>query len=71
MKTKEKLSLHAKTLQELKTLLKEAKDALFLLKLEKSQNKLKNLRSIFWRRKEIARIATIIRGKEFENAKST
>ena len=71
MKTKDKLALHAKTLQELKTLQKEAKDALFLLKLEKSQNKLKNLRSIFWRRKEIARIATIIRGKEFENAKST
>ena len=71
MKTKEKLALHAKTLQELKTLQKEARDALFLLKLEKSQNKLKNLRSIFLKRKEIARIATIIRGKEFENAKST
>ena len=71
MKTKDKLALHAKTLQELKTLQKEATDALFLLKLEKSQNKLKNLRSIFWKRKEIARVLTIIRGKEFENAKST
>ena len=71
MKTKEKRSLHTKTLQELKTLQKEARDALFLLKLEKSQNKLKNLRSIFWKRKETARVLTIIRGKEYENAKST
>ena len=64
MKTKEKLALHAKTLEELKTLLKEAKDALYLLKLEKSQNKLKNLRSIFWKRKEIAQVATIINEKD-------
>ena len=64
MKTKEKIALHAKTLEELKILLKEAKDALYLLKLEMSQNKLKDLRSIFWKRKEIAQIATIINGKD-------
>jgi len=64
MKTKDKQAIRAKTLEELKTFLKEAKDALYLLKLEMSQNKLKNLRSIFWKRKEIARIATIINEKE-------
>lgn len=70
MKTKEKQAIRAKTLEELKTLFREAKDAIYLLKLEKSQNKLKNLRSIFWKRKEIAQISTIIREKEFENAKN-
>lgn len=64
MKTKDMKALHAKTLEELKILLKEAKDALYLLKLEMSQNKLKNLRSIFWKRKEMAVIATIINEKD-------
>lgn len=71
MKTKEKLALHAKTLEELKILFKEAKDALYLLRLGMSQNKLKNLRSIFWKRKEIARIVTVINEKEFKNVKNT
>lgn len=71
MKTKERLALHSRTLVELKTLLKEVKDAIFLLKLEMSQNKLKNLRSIFWKRKELAQIETIINEKEFKNAKNT
>jgi len=71
MKTKEKLALHSKTLEELKTLFREAKDAIYLLKLEMSQNKLKNLRSIFWKRKEMAVIATIINEKEFKHVKNT
>jgi len=71
MKTKDKQGLHSKTLEELKLLLKETKDALYLLKIEMSQNKLKNLRSIFWKRKEMAIIATIINEKEFKNAKNT
>jgi len=70
MKTKDKQALHAKTLQELKTLFKEAREALWSLKLEKRLGKLKNPRSIFWKRKEIAQILTIIREKEFENAKN-
>ena len=70
MKTKDKQAIRAKTLEELKTFLKEAKDALYLLKLEMSQNKLKNLRSIFWKRKEMAIIATIIKEKEFKHVKN-
>lgn len=64
MKTKDRQAFHAKTLQELKTQLAQAKETLFLLKLDKSLGKLKNIRSIFWKRKEIAQISTIIRGKE-------
>lgn len=64
MKTKDRQAFHAKTLQELKRELVQAKETLFLLKLDKSLGKLKNIRSIFWKRKEIAQISTIIRGKE-------
>ena len=71
MKTKDKQTIRAKTLGELKTILKEAKDALYLLKLEMSQNKLKNLRSIFWKRKEMALIATIMKEKEIKDVKNT
>ncbi len=64
MKTKEKKDLHTKTVAELRTMLKNGKDAVFTAKLEKSQNKLKNLRLIFLKRKEIAQILTIIKEKE-------
>lgn len=64
MKAKEKKNIKEKSLEELKALLNEARKALFQLKLEKSQNKLKNTRSIFLKRKEIARILTEINWKE-------
>lgn len=64
MKTKEKKDLHTKSLAELKTLLKNARDAVFTAKLDHTQNKLKNPRSIFLKRKEIAQILTIIKEKE-------
>lgn len=70
MKTKDKKDLFTKNIKELRSMLSEARDALFNLKMEKSQNKLKNTRSIFMKRKEIARILTVLRGKEFENAKN-
>lgn len=70
MKTKDKKDLFTKDIKELKNMLSEAKDALFNLKMEKSQNKLKNTRSIFMKRKEIARILTVLKRKEFENAKN-
>jgi ribosomal protein L29 len=70
MKTKERKELFAKNLNELKKALVEAKEALVTLNLEKAQNKLKNTRSIFWKKKEIANIKTAIREKELmsENA---
>lgn len=70
MKTKDKKELFAKDITELKTMLKQAKDSLSTLRLDKATNKLKNTRSIFLKRKEIAKIATIIRGKELENEKN-
>ncbi len=66
MKTKERKDLHTKNLVELRTLLKNLKDAVFTAKLELSQNKLKNTRSIFLKKKEIAQILTIIKEKEIE-----
>lgn len=68
MKTKDKQTLHAKTLQELKTQLAQLREALLLLRLDKSLGKLKNTRSIFEKRKEAAQILTIIKEKEFQNA---
>ncbi len=67
MKTKEKKDLRTKSMVELRTMLKNAKDAVFTAKLEKSQNKLKNTRSLFLKRKEIAQILTIMKEKEIEN----
>lgn len=64
MKTKNKKEISTRTIEELKGLLREAKDLLFSLRLEKSQNKLKNTRSIFLKRKEIAQILTLIRQKD-------
>lgn len=58
-----------KTLQELKKEVKDARGMLFDLRLEMSQNKLKNLRSFFLKRKEIARILTSIRQMELASGK--
>lgn len=66
MKTKNKKELSAKTIDELKKILSEKRDELFLARQDLSQNKLKNKRSIFWKRKEIAQILTEIREKEME-----
>lgn len=69
MKTKEKKDLSTKNIKELRTMLKDAKNALFSLRMEKSQVKLKNPRSIFHKRKDIAKILTVLTRKEFEDAK--
>lgn len=53
-----------KTEKELRDLVKEKREELFHLNLDVRQNKLKNTRSIFNTRKEIARILTLIREKE-------
>lgn len=69
MKIKDRQMLRAKSLQELKNLLKESKDAILSLRLEKAQNKLKNTRQIFWKKKDAATILSIIKEKEFLDAK--
>lgn len=64
MKTRDKKELHPKSLKELKNLVIQAQDELSGLKLDKTQNKLKNTRQLFIKRKEIAQMLTIIRAKE-------
>lgn len=71
MKKKEKQELQTKTIEELKTLLKEAKNLLLTMRFDLSRNKLKNTRSLFLKRKEIARILTVLNQKEKIYAKKT
>lgn len=54
----------SKNEKELKVLLNEKREELFKLKIDNKQNKLKNTRSIFNIRKEIARILTLLKEKE-------
>ena len=78
MKTKNKKELLAKTIDELRKILSEKREELFSARQDLAQNKLKNSRSIFWKRKEIAQILTEIRKKDLfaekeeliENAKN-
>lgn len=70
MKRKDLEALRAKNKSELKNAVLKAHEELFLLKQDLSQNKLKNTRLIFWKKKEIAKLLTILREREFENAKS-
>ena len=66
MKIKQKNELFGKSVTELKNLLAKSRDELFNLKLDLSQNKLKNTSSIFLKRKEVALILTALKEKEFE-----
>lgn len=61
MKTKEKQQLATKNIQELQTMLSEARKTLLVARLELSQNKLKNTRSLSVTRKTIAQILTAMR----------
>lgn len=63
MKSKQKEELKEKSKEELQRLVGESMDLLFKLRIEKSQNKLKNLRQIFNERKKVALMKTIINGK--------
>jgi ribosomal protein L29 len=70
MKTKDKKELFTKSEKELRKALKEAREALFNLNLDNRQNKLKNTRQLFWKRKEIALILTALKEKEIANAEN-
>ncbi len=71
MKSKDRKDYFTKSETELRKLLAEAREALFNLKMDLSQNKLKNTRSIFWKRKEISLILTSLKEKELSNAKNS
>lgn len=66
MKIKQKNELFGKSENELKKLLSDTRSDLFNLRLDLSQNKLKNTSSIFLKRKEVALILTALKEKEFE-----
>lgn len=67
MKQKQRKEIFSKSTDELKALVKEAKKTLGQMKLDLAQFKLKNTRSVFNKRKEIALIQTALRGKELAN----
>lgn len=67
MKLKDKKQNREKTKAELNTLITEAREALFSLRMDKVQQKLKNSRSIFLKRKEIALFLTLLKEKELAN----
>ncbi len=67
MKKTASKDLEQKNAQELTSLLKTDREELAQLTLDKNTGKLKNLRSIFHKKKAIARILTTIRQKELLN----
>lgn len=69
MKAKERKDLHTKNTNELRTLLRDARQALLVLKLDHSLHKLKNTTELKGKRVDIARIQTILAGKMISDAK--
>lgn len=67
MKSKDIKSLQDKTQGELAQMTADLKSELFSLRLDKSQNKLKNQRSIFIKRKDMARVLSVLREKELKD----
>lgn len=68
MKKKDIKALVGKNMNELQAMLAKERKELFTMKLDNSQRKLKNTRSIFSKRKEIARIFTAKREMELKHA---
>lgn len=64
MKRKDIKELHTKEKGELMALLQSAQGELFTLRMDHSMKKLKNTRSLFNKKKDIARILTVLGGKK-------
>lgn len=64
MKVNDRKALHAKSAEELQKLIKEGYNTLSNARIENEQNRLKNTRSIFNTRKEIAVMQSILRAKQ-------
>lgn len=63
-----KIEIKEKTIEALGKDVEEARKELFNMNLDNQMRKLKNTRSIFLKRKEIARMLTAIKAKEVSNA---
>lgn len=70
MKTNEMKDLHNKTEADLQKLLNDNRKELTNTKLEHTRGKLKNVKTLSKLRKNIAQIATILRGKELTHGKN-
>lgn len=64
-----KENFNDKTIAELKKILKDSQKGLFDLRVENAQRKLKNIKSINAKKKELARIKTAMRVKELTDAR--
>ena len=64
MKKKDIQELHSKEAGELVALLKKAKEELFNFRMDHSMKKLKNTKSLFNKKKDIARILTVLSEKK-------
>lgn len=69
MKQTEIRQLSTKTVEELHSMLKDAKNLFFSSRMDHAQNKLKNTSSLFYIKKDIARIKTALRRKELSTVK--
>ncbi len=67
MKTKDIKDLHTKTIDELKKMIHESRAALFQMRLDATQFKVKNTSALSTNRHDIARMMSVLRGKEKSN----
>lgn len=67
MKKNQVKELRGKKKEELIRLLQDSKNELVTLRLDNATRKLKNTRAIFHKRKDIAKILTTMKEKEFIN----
>lgn len=70
MKTKEKQALREKTQEELRQMVIEAKQALEHERLEIRRGKVKNTSALLHKKKDIAKMSTILREKELLDEKN-
>ncbi len=71
MKTNERKELHKKSIDDLNKSLAEKQNVLSESRLSHTRGKLKNPRILRSIKREIAQIASILRGKELSNGKNT
>ncbi len=70
MKSKDRKELQERTVKDLAVLLATAKDELITLSLDNKRGKVKNTSSLLHKRKDLARIHTILKEKQMVEALS-
>lgn len=68
MKSKERKELQERTIEDLGVLLTQAKDELITLYLDKKRGKVKNTSSLLHKRKDLARLYTILQEKQIDQS---